>query len=203
MINFVLMINFIFNDFIILNSNNIYYILYMSRGTGRIILPNYVTTTTTTNKYDTHNSGKGTGGTFSGSSISIEGYSSISIHINADQNSTNNGVLLQASNDNKTFTTYFTDTYFNNTNYNRVINFSYTYYKLTVTFVDGSTNYTIITNKLSDHVNTQETPIYSSSTTESQLDAFGKFRTTHPYTLLDIKFPALNSSSLPEPTISI
>lgn len=172
----------------------------MSSGTGRIILPSYVTTTTTTNKYDTYNSGQGTGGTFTGSSIGIEGYSSISIHINADQNSTNNGVLLQASNDKKTFTTYFTDTYFNNTNYNRVINFRYTYYKLTVTFVDGSTNYTIITNKMSDHVNTQETPIYSSSTTESQLDAFGKFRTTHPYTLLDIKIPVLNSSSTPTPT---
>ena len=172
----------------------------MSRGTGRITLPSYVSTTTTTNKYDTRNSGKGTGGTFSGSSIGIEGYSSIAININADQNSTNNGVLLQASNDNKTFTTYFTDTYFNNTNYNKVINLSYYYYKLTVTFVDNSTSYTIITNKLSEHVNTQDTPIYSSSTTESQLDAFGKLRTTHPYTLLDIKFPVLNSNSTPTPT---
>lgn len=171
----------------------------MSRGTGIITLPSYVTTTTTTNKYDTRNSGKGTGGTFSGSSIGSEGYSSIAININADQNSTNNGVLLQASNDNTTFTTYFTDTYFNNTNYNKVINLNYSYYKLTVTFVDNSTNYTIITNKLSDHVNTQDTPIYSSSTIESQLDAFGKLRTTHPYTLLDIKFPALNSSSSPTP----
>ena len=172
----------------------------MSRATGRITLPSYVSTSTINNKYDTHNSGKGTGGTFSGSSTTSDGYSSIAININADQNSTNNGVLLQASNDNKTFTTYFTDTYFNNTNYNRVINFSYTYYKLTVTFVDNSTSYTIITNKLSDHVNTQDTPIYSSSTTESQLDAFGKLRTTHPYTLLDIKFPVLNSSSSPTPT---
>lgn len=172
----------------------------MSRGTGRITLPNYVSTTTTTNKYDTHNSGKGTGGTFSGSSTTSDGYSSIAININADQNSTTNGVLLQASNDNKTFTTYFSDTYFNNTNYNKVINLSYYYYKLTVTFVDNSTNYTITTNKLSDHVNTQDTPIYSSSTTESQLDAFGKLRTTHPYTLLDIKFPVLNSSSTPTPT---
>lgn len=172
----------------------------MSRGTGRITLPSYVSTTTTTNKYDTYNSGKGTGGTFSGSSIGSDGYSSIAININADQNSTNNGVLLQASNDNKTFTTYFTDTYFNNTNYNKVINLSYSYYKLTVTFVDNSTSYTIITNKLSDHVNTQDTPIYSSSTTESQLDAFGKLRTTHPYTLLDIKFPVLNSTSSSTPT---
>ena len=167
----------------------------MSRGTGRITLPSYVSTTTINNKYDTYNSGKGTGGTFTGSSISSDGYSSIAIHINADQNSTNNGVLLQASNDNTNFTTYFSDTYFNTTNYNKVINLSYSYYKLTVTFVDNSTNYTIITNKLSDHVNTQDTPIYSSSTTESQLDAFGKLRTTHPYTLLDIKFPVLDSSS--------
>lgn len=172
----------------------------MSRGTGRITLPSYVSTTTTTNKYDTHNSGKGTGGTFSGSSTTSDGYSSIAININADQNSTNNGVLLQASNDNKTFTTYFTDTYFNNTSYNKVINLSYYYYKLTVTFVDNSTSYTIITNKLSEHVNTQDIPIYSSSTTESQLDAFGKLRTTHPYTLLDIKFPVLNSTSSPTPT---
>ena len=172
----------------------------MSRGTGRIILPSYVSTTTINNKYDTYNSGKGTGGTFTGSSISSDGYSSIAIHINADQNSTNNGVLLQASNDNTNFTTYFSDTYFNTTNYNKVINLSYSYYKLTVTFVDNSTNYTIITNKLSDHVNTQDTPIYSSSTTESQLDAFGKLRTTHPYTLLDIKFPVLNSSLSSKPT---
>jgi hypothetical protein len=171
----------------------------MSRGTGRITLPSYVSTSTINNKYDTYNSGKGTGGTFTGSSISSDGYSSIAIHINADQNSTNNGVLLQASNDNTNFTTYFSDTYFNNTNYNKIINLSYSYYKLTVTFVDNSTNYTIITNKLSDNVNTQDTPIYSSSTTESQLDAFGKLRTTHPYTLLDIKFPVLNSTSSPTP----
>jgi hypothetical protein len=150
-------------------------------------------------KYDSNNSGTGTTTSFVGTSTAITGYLSININIDASNNSVPNGIIVYTSTDNSTFTTFFTDTYFANTNYQKTVNLTCKYYKLSVDFGGVSTTYTIVTYLNTDFNQDGDNGVYLPAKVEAHYDAFGKLRVSNPYTLIDLKYPPLNSSSTPSP----
>lgn len=152
-------------------------------------------------KYDPNNSIISSTGTSSyiGTSTEITGVLSINININANNNSLANGIIVSASVDGTTFTTYFTDTYFANTNYQKTLNLICKYYKLSV-FFGSSTNFTVVTYLNTDFNQDGGNGVYLPAKVEAHYDAFGKLRVSNPYTLIDLKYPPLNNSLNPDPT---
>jgi hypothetical protein len=150
-------------------------------------------------RYDPNNSGTGSASSYVGTSTATAGHLSININIDASNNSTTNGIVVSTSIDNITFTSYFTDTYFANTHYQKTVNLSGKYYRLSVTFT-SSTTYTIATYLNTDFNQDGDNGVYLPAKVEAHYDAFGKLRVSNPYTLIDLKYPPLNNSLTPDPT---
>lgn len=143
-------------------------------------------------QYDSKNSGSGTGTTFTGTSASNNGYLALNLDITSSQNTIPSGISIQVSVDNITFSNYFVDTYFKNTTYQKTINLTGKFYRLSVTFVSSST-YTIYTFLNTNFDQAANNGIYLAPSVDAHYDAFGKLRVSNPFTLIDLKFPPLNT----------
>lgn len=129
---------------------------------------------------------------FSGLSTDTTGYTNIIITIKSDVDSSACGIVILFSSDNITFTSYYTDTYFSNTTYNRTFKIINKYYKISYTSPSTPTSLSItsfLDTNSSDTAVQISNDIYSTAN-DSMHDAFGKLRITYPTTLLDIKFPS-------------
>ena len=140
---------------------------------------------------DSNNSSSFTGTTFTGSSSSTNGYNTISLSIDADENSDASGLNLQFSEDGITFTTYYADTYFTGAKYLKEYTIVGKFYRIQyIASISGNVN---ITSRLSTDTNAKSnTPSYNN---DSLYDAFSKLRVTNPLTLLDVKFPAQSTGT--------
>jgi hypothetical protein len=124
---------------------------------------------------------------FTGTGTNTTGYNQISIYITSTENSDAGGLEIQFSDDNSTWTTYFKDTYFTNTTFQKNYSILNTYYK--IVYSTPSANFTI-NSRLNTETNKTNNQTPYESPSNSFYDAFGKLRVTNPYTLLDIKFPS-------------
>lgn len=142
-------------------------------------------------KQDNNNSTTSTSD-FTGTSTDTTGYTNLILTIKSDQNSSACGIMILFSSDNTTFTSYYTDTYFANTTYNRTFNIINKYYK--IAYTNSSTPSSLsITSFLDTNASDTVVPIANdvySTANDYTRDAFGKLRTTFPTTLLDNKFPS-------------
>lgn len=142
-------------------------------------------------KQDNNNSTTSTSD-FTGISTDTTGYTNLIITIKSDTNSSAGGIMILFSSDNTTFTTYYTDTYFANTTYNRTFKIINKYYKISYTSPSTPSSLSItsfLDTNASDTVVQVGNNIYSAANDSTQ-DAFGKLRITYPTTLLDNKFPS-------------
>ncbi len=139
------------------------------------------------------------GSTFTGISTITTGYNTILLTIKSDVNSSSGGIVIQFSDDNITFNTIYTDTYFASTYYTRNYQILKKYYK--IIYTNSSTNQTefLLTSRLSTDLDSSATTVNSvtvfDSAYESSIDAFGKLRVSNPYTLLDLRIPGISALS--------
>lgn len=141
-------------------------------------------------KNDSNNSISTTSTTFTGTGINVNGYNQISVHITSNQNSNNEGIEIQFSSDNSTWTTYIKETYYANTIFNKQYNIYNSYFR--IKYLTTNATFTIETR-----LNTESTNTKPDDTNSNQMDAFGKLRVSNPYTLLDIKY-SHESTATPE-----
>ncbi len=142
-------------------------------------------------KRDNNNSTTSTSD-FTGASTDTTGYTNLILTIKSNKNSSACGIIIYFSSDNTTFTTYYTDTYFANTTYNRTFKIINKYYKITYTNSSPPSSLSItsfLDTNASDTVVPIANDVYSTANDYTR-DAFGKLRTTFPTTLLDNKFPS-------------
>ena len=143
-------------------------------------------------KRDNNNSTTTLASNFSGLSTDTTGYTNLIITIKSNIDSSAGGIVISFSSDNSTFTSYYTDTYFTNTTYNRTFKIINKYYKISYTSPSTPSSLSItsfLDTNSSDTAVQISNDIYSTAN-DSTLDAFGKLRITYPTTLLDIKFPS-------------
>ena len=129
---------------------------------------------------------------FIGVSTDTTGYTNIIITIKSNIDSSAGGIIISFSSDNITFTSYYTDTYFTNTTYNRTFKIINKYYKISYTSPSTPSSLSItsfLDTNSSDTTVQISNDIYSTAN-DSMRDAFGKLRITYPTTLLDNKFPS-------------
>lgn len=142
-------------------------------------------------KRDNNNSTT-TASNFSGTSTETTGYTNLIITIKSNIDSTAGGIIIYFSSDNITFTSYYTDTYFTNTIYNRTFKIINKYYKISYTSPSTPSSLSItsfLDTNSSDTTVQIANDVYSTAN-DSTRDAFGKLRITYPTTLLDNKFPS-------------
>ena len=141
-------------------------------------------------KNDTNNSTSETDkDSYEGTSTLITGYNTILVTLTSDQDSNAGGLEIQFSNDNSSWETYYTDTYFSGTIFSKSYKIIDSYYR--IKYTTASATFTI-TSRLSTAIDNDATSINSfySNIDDGYHDAFGKLRVANPYTLLDIKFPS-------------
>jgi hypothetical protein len=139
---------------------------------------------------------------FNGTSVLTTGYNSIIISIINNIQSSNNGIIIQFSDDNINFETFFTDNYNTDQKYEKSYPILKKYYKISFinpTIVQPSTTTGNITTRLltSSSNNISDNNYYLNSFNseiESTKDAFNKLRVTNPFTLIDLKYPNDNST---------
>jgi hypothetical protein len=148
-------------------------------------------------KIDSNNSTTKTNETtYNGSSSSTIGYNQISIFITSTKNSAAGGLIIEFSNDNSNWVTYFKDTYFTNTSFLKTYNILNTYYKITYNSTESSTF--TITTRLNSSSSAQT--FYSAESSYQNInnslqDAFGKLRVSNPFTILDVTIPSSSTGT--------
>lgn len=143
-------------------------------------------------KIDNNNSTTTAASNFTGTSTETTGYTNLIITIKSNIDSSAGGIVISFSSDNTTFTSYYTDTYFTNTTYNRTFKIINKYYKISYTSPSTPSSLSItsfLDTNSSDTTVQIANDIYSTAN-DSTRDAFGKLRITFPTTLLDNKFPS-------------
>jgi len=134
---------------------------------------------------------------FNGTSTVTTGFNTLILTIDASVNSTAGGIAIQFSDDNSTWITAYTDTYFSPNIFIKNYLLIKKYYKISYTSL-SSTAFTI-TARLSTDLDssiTQNTSItVFDNNVENTMDAFGKLRVSNPITLLDIRFPGQSTGS--------
>ena len=155
-------------------------------------IPNVLT------KNDDQNSASETGQTtFTGTGTNTTGFNTILVTLESTVYSDIADIALleiQFSSDNSTWTTYYSDSYLNGTQFIKSYKIIDEYYRI---------NYStpISTFSIISRLSTQFDNSSSSSNDEynsienGSLDAFGKLRVTNPNTLLDIKFPSQSTGN--------
>jgi len=150
-------------------------------------IPNILT------KNDSNNTFQNQTTTQTGTATLTTGYESINITIDKyDEDSNPGGLEIQFSIDNtiSNFKTYYSDTYYKNTVFNKSYKILNKYYRIIYT-PSGSSSFnlsTILTTNSNSNINTINN--YYSNNHDSIYDAFAKIRVSNPNTLLDIKFPS-------------
>lgn len=141
----------------------------------------------------------GTGMIYSGTVSETTGYNMIIITIDSNISSVSNGLEIQFSDDKITYKTYYSDSYVANSRFTKNYKIIKRYYRIIYTndTILGL-NYTI-TSRLSTEL--EESNITNNGINifdgyiESSQDAFGKLRTTQPFTLLDLRFSGDTASN--------
>lgn len=133
---------------------------------------------------------------FNGLSTVTTGFNTLILTIQSDQNSSAGGIQIQFSDDNTSWITPYTDTYFATNIFTKNYLIIKKYYK--VNYSTTSATFTI-TSRLSTDLDSSITQNNSitvfDNNFENTLDAFGKLRVTEPNTLLDIRFPGQTDGS--------
>ncbi len=137
---------------------------------------------------------------YEGTSTVTTGYNTLILTIKSDVSSDPGGIKISFSDDNSTWVTPYTDTYFSSNIFTKTYLIIKKYYKIVYTRTTTSANPTYITSRLSTDLDssiTQNTSItVFDNNVENTLDAFGKLRVSMPTTLLDIRFPGQASGDL-------
>ncbi len=136
-------------------------------------------------------------GSFNGISTITTGFNTLILTIQSNTNSTAGGIQIQFSDDNSTWITPFTDTYFSTNIFTKNYLLIKKYYRIIYTNTSSGTF--TITSRLSTDLDSsifQSTSInVFNSGVENTLDAFGKLRVSNPVSLLDIRFPGQSSGT--------
>lgn len=152
-------------------------------------------------KIDSNNSTVSTTGTFTGISTLTTGYNTIILTVESLYTSAPAGIEIQFSDDNITFTTYFSDTFYSNSATNDTI-FTKNYLILKkyyrISYTPANPIHTVkissrLSTDLDSSLSSQNTSItVFDNSVENALDAFGRLRVANPTTLIDIRYPSLS-----------
>ena len=147
---------------------------------------------------DLNNTTTTTGTVYTGTGTITTGYNTIYMTLTSTLDSAAGGLEIQFSADNSTFTTYYTDTYFAGTLFSKTYKIIGKYWRVVYTTLSATFT---INSRLSTNVDptAQGIDSFYINVSDPYHDAFGKLRTTTPYTLIDNKFPfAAPESATPE-----
>jgi hypothetical protein len=129
-----------------------------------------------------------TGTSYIGTGTITTGYNTVYMTLTSTLDSAAGGLEIQFSANNSTWITYYTDTYFTGTLFSKSYTILGKYWR--VTYATSSATFTI-NSRLSTNVDptAQGIDSFYINVSDPYHDAFGKLRTTTPYTLIDNKFP--------------
>lgn len=137
--------------------------------------------------------------TFNGISTLTNGYNTIIITLNSNVNSSAGGLKIQFSDDNISWTTFYTDTYIENSTFVKSYKILKKYYKIIYTSSIATSSFNITSRLVTDldtSSSTNNSLTIFDNAVENTLDAFGKLRVSNPNTLLDIRFPGQTTGTL-------
>jgi len=148
---------------------------------------------------DNNNSIKNsTDASFNGISTITTGYNTLILTINSTTDSLAGGIQIQFSDDNLTWLTPYTDTYFSPNIFTKNYLIIKKYYRI-IYYNSSPTGIFSITSRLSPNLDSsiiQNTSIsVFDNNTEGSLDAFARLRVSNPVTILDIRFPGQSDGS--------
>ena len=156
-------------------------------------IPEVQTKTDTNNSYSSNSFT----GTFTGTSTVTTGYNTIILTIQSSVNSSAGSIVVYMSEDNSTWTSFYTDTYIASNIYTKSFTITNKYWKLAYTASTTGTLY--ITSRLSTQLDTNSNTTNNitvfDGSVEASLDAFGKLRVSNPFTIIDLRFPSLSIAS--------
>jgi len=138
---------------------------------------------------DLNNTTTTTASVYIGTGTITTGYNTVYMTLTSTLDSAAGGLEIQFSADNSAWTTYYTDTYFTGTLFSKSYKIIGKYWRVKYTTL-GPTIFTI-NSRLSTNVDpaAQGIDSFYIEVGDSYHDAFGKLRTSTPYTLIDNKFP--------------
>jgi len=129
---------------------------------------------------------------FNGISTITSGYNTLILTINSTTDSLAGGIQIQFSDDNSTWLTPYTDTYFSTNIFTKNYLIIKKYYRIIYNNSLPTGTFSI-TSRLSPNLDSsiiQNTSIsVFDNNTEGSLDAFARLRVSNPVTMLDIRFP--------------
>jgi hypothetical protein len=147
---------------------------------------------------DLNNTTTTTGTLYTGTGTITTGYNTIYMTSTSNADSAAGGLEIQFSADNSVWVTYYTDTYFTGTLFSKTYKIIGKYWRVKYTTLSATFT---INSRLSTNVDptAQGIDSFYINISDPYHDAFGKLRTTTPYTLIDNKFPfAAPGTATPE-----
>jgi hypothetical protein len=134
---------------------------------------------------------------FNGISTVTTGYNTLILTIQSTADSSAGGLQIQFSDDNLTWLTPYTDTYFSTNIFTKNYLIIKKYYR--IIYNNSFSGTFTVTSRLSTELDssiTQNTSVsIFDNNLQNTLDAFGRFRVSFPTTILDIRFPGQNIGS--------
>ena len=135
---------------------------------------------------------------FNGISTITTGYNTVILTVTSTTDSIAGGIQIQFSDDNLTWITPYTDTYFSTNIFTKIYLIIKKYYRI-IYYNSLSTGTFTITSRLSTDLDSSITQNNSISVfdnnIEGTIDAFARLRVSNPVTMLDIRFPGQNTGS--------
>ena len=135
---------------------------------------------------------------YNGISTITSGYNTLILTVNSTTDSLAGGIQIQFSDDNSTWITPYTDTYFSTNIFTKNYLIIKKYYKITYNNSSPTGTFTI-TARLSTNLDSsiiQNTSIsVFDNNVQNTLDAFARLRVSFPTTILDIRFPGQTDGS--------
>lgn len=146
---------------------------------------------------DNNNSSSQTSSTlFNGISTITTGFNTLILTIQSNVNSSAGGIEIQFSDNNTTWITPYTDTYFATNIFTKNYLIIKKYYR--INYLTPTANFTI-TSRLSTDLDSsiiQNTSVsVFDNNVQTTLDAFNRLRVSYPTTILDIRFPGQTTGS--------
>jgi hypothetical protein len=134
---------------------------------------------------------------FNGVSTITTGYNTLILTVKSTTDSLAGGIQIQFSDDNSTWLTPYTDTYFSTNIFTKNYLIIKKYYR--IIYNNSLSGEFSITSRLSTNIDSsiiQNTSIsVFDNNTENSLDAFARLRVSNPVTILDIRFPGQTDGS--------
>ena len=133
---------------------------------------------------------------FNGISTITTGFNTLILTIQSNVNSSAGGIEIQFSDNNTTWITPYTDTYFSTNIFTKNYLIIKKYYR--INYLTPTADFTI-TSRLSTDLDSsiiQNTSVsVFDNNVQTTLDAFNRLRVSYPTTILDIRFPGQNTGS--------